>query len=1334
MASKDNNLMTTDEIMKLADLIFSQEYKLFEYLYNSYDIFIDQTLKNFLENQKHIISTTEDSVNIYVNYIIFSKLLIEEPYNENTNERIYPMLARQNNLTYQIRVFANATQYQDVLNIQTQNKTTRQIGETTNKMLISTIPLMVRSKRCTLNVDRNTNKTECKYDPGGYFIIKGSEKVVINQDTRAPNKPIVTYDKIGGVQSLVAKVSSKTYTPSCISQIISIVYENNDDITLNIPILNKVNVVVIFKVLGLIKDKDIINSIVYDKTNTAMMNLVIKCIQNCVNEKGKKINTQEEALDFLLLKTKVPKKITDENPEIKLRQQKQHLMQLLEQNLYPHIQGNKIKKAIYMGYVIRKLLLVKLKYLPLDEKDSYVNKRIDLPGELMFELFKQHFRKTIGECKKHFEAKNKKDDEPISIIQQYKSTIIEQGFKSAFAIGYWLKKQGVAQVLPRLSYPQMISSLRRIDTHIGDPKTNKISIPRYFHTSSQGFLCSLSTPEHAKIGLTKHLAMLASITIIIYEQYVFLREYLIGQCDDILDVPTEYLSNPEYVLAFLNGELIGCTNNHLKIRDHINNMRWKTKELSNKYVSVVYDVDNAELRIYCDSGRLFRPIIRVDDNESKLKRDHVKNISLNHMDNLKGKITTMAEFEDKYNDVIEYIDSELQPYVLLAGKQEDVVAMKHRMDESLKNDIREETNKIANRYDKSFFIKYNYHEIHPSLLLGEIVGNVPYSNHIYGVRMTLHYAQGKQASGIYSTKYKERLDISSILYNPQKPLISTRACKYTNYNTLPTGENVIIAIMSYTGYNQEDGIVFNKDSIERGKFMTDIYKKHEIEGMKSHSSGSMDVFTKPDQTLVIAKNVSYSKLNNEGYCPVGTILEKGDVIFGKVTPITGIENERSSKKFRDTSEVYNSTSSGVVVKNYIDITDETGNTIRRALVSSQRPTCIGDKYCCYDDQTEILTTDGWLFFKDLTIKHKVACMINDTLYYKNPDKVVNYDCNDQLYYIKSGQVELCVTKNHRMYISKNRCINKKYTIELAENILNKRVYFKKNIDKIDCDMNHPNISKCGKYFVLPALKDLPEKYLDLEAFIEFYGIFIAEGFVKRAHEKTQCVVIAAHKQRIKDKLIVLSEKLNLRYTMNKDHKEYEDRNIWNYWDKQLIFYFNPLSVGAVNKKLEDWTWHLSQNLCRIMLNALICGDGHYHKNTVTMKYDTSSKQLSDDVQQLCLHCGYSANRYIREQSIDGTTIKSGIFKGTIIRPTTTAYRLTIVQRQNQPKINKTKLQDKLIDYNGKVYCCTMNKSDGDGIIYVRRNGIPVWSCNSRYGKALYCLKTLKLQKDATSIV
>src|SRR3989344_5346982 len=234
-------LMEDEDISKFVDLIFNDKNQMFKYLYNSYDIFIDQTLKNFLEKQEHIISTRDEDIYIYTNRFEYKNIMIEEPYNEYTSERIYPMDARQNNLTYQIKIYADVIQYQDKINTITQEKTTSKVGEMVEKTLICNMPLMVRSKRCSLNVDKSITKNECRFDPGGYFIIKGNEKVLINQDRRIDNKPIILTKKIGGVQLLVAEISSKTNDPSNISQIITLVMKNNGAITLNILILNERN-------------------------------------------------------------------------------------------------------------------------------------------------------------------------------------------------------------------------------------------------------------------------------------------------------------------------------------------------------------------------------------------------------------------------------------------------------------------------------------------------------------------------------------------------------------------------------------------------------------------------------------------------------------------------------------------------------------------------------------------------------------------------------------------------------------------------------------------------------------------------------------------------------------------------------------------------------------------------------------------------------------------------------------------------------------------------------------------------------------------------------------
>ena len=148
---------------------------------------------------------------------------------------------------------------------------------------------------------------------------------------------------------------------------------------------------------------------------------------------------------------------------------------------------------MYFGYMINKLLKCYLGRIKPDDRDSYLNKRIDLPGDLLMELFKQFYRKMLNECNKFFRKRNNSDTEPLVIINQIKPNIIEQGIKASLLTGAWPRRKGVAQMLQRFTYLQTIAFLRRVDSPGGDASSSKLTTPRNLHPSSASLLCCVST-------------------------------------------------------------------------------------------------------------------------------------------------------------------------------------------------------------------------------------------------------------------------------------------------------------------------------------------------------------------------------------------------------------------------------------------------------------------------------------------------------------------------------------------------------------------------------------------------------------------------------------------------------------------------------------------------------------------------------------------------------------------------------------------------------------------------------------------------------------------------
>jgi DNA-directed RNA polymerase, beta subunit/140 kD subunit len=497
--SNVNNL-TVDDCFNFMELYFDREGILYSHLYNSFNKFLDEDIKNFFENGDHTFYEKIVKDKIYKNKFKYESIMVKPPVLDNDVEPMFPSTARNRNLNYSGKIVAKVTQIQEVIDINTDEKTVKTIGVPEDNVPVAIIPIMVKSQYCNLNLYKNHDKSESEYDPGGYFIIKGSEKVIVSQDKMCENKPLVFIKKDSGNDVYAVQVNSKSYKPHGLTQVISIKMKKDNILTISVPILNEVPVFILIKALGIESDKDIISYIVYDENDYDMIDLLRISLNETKNEKNVRIQTQNDAIEFLTTKMRVVKKYSETDKNIRQQQKRLHLISLLQNGFLPHVDSDLKGKAIYLGLMINRLLRCYLKRIPKDDRDSYVNKRVDLPGNLIEELFKQLYRKMINECNKFFKKRNQHDNDPINIINQIKPNIIEQGLQTALATGSWIRRKGVAQMLPRLTYLQTISFLRRIDAPGGDASTNKLTGPRHLHPSSIRWLCCVTGDTEILMG------------------------------------------------------------------------------------------------------------------------------------------------------------------------------------------------------------------------------------------------------------------------------------------------------------------------------------------------------------------------------------------------------------------------------------------------------------------------------------------------------------------------------------------------------------------------------------------------------------------------------------------------------------------------------------------------------------------------------------------------------------------------------------------------------------------------------------------------------------------
>ena len=602
-------------------------------------------------------------------------------------------------------------------------------------------------------------------------------------------------------------------------------------------------------------------------------------------------------------------------------------------------------------------------------------------------------------------------------------------------------------------------------------------------------------------------------------------------------------------------------------------------------------------------------------------------------------------------------------------------------------------------------------------------------------------AMGKQALGVYMSNFNKRIDtMGNILNYPQKPLVFTKLSKYTHINDLPSGTNAIVAIMTHTGFNQEDSVMINKSALDRGLFVSTYYKAFRDQCTKNHSTGEEEIFTNP-KNATSHKPYSYAKLDDNGFIPKDSYVDGEDILVGKVMP----KKNNGVIAYQDNSMCMKANDDGYVDLNYTGINSE-GYKFCKIRVRKNRKPEIGDKLACYSPDHEYLTTDGWVPVAELTLNHRVATMVDGELIYQHPIKLHEYDHKGKMYSLKSNHANLLITPNHRMLI-RGKHEGALWNVKKAEDIYNTRYKMKKNVDKWNPDINDENFltnlvvtDGVVTHFRLDACVTKngelhPELIMDIDSWLTFYGIYLAEGSVSKTYYKGVCdgvyrVTIAANKPRVQEALDKASKKSGIKISKNLDNGE---RVKWELNCSQMAELIG-LGHTAITKYMQEWVWWLNRDQCQKLVHAMCLGDGGMMENG-TWRYYTSSTQLADDFQRLCLHAGYSCNKKLktpkgtRNISLENLNKQRKEAKGQtnveIVESYTNAdyWVLTIITSQNEPVINKNivaekhpkfnenEYHDNWEDYDGKVYCCSVEQ--GKGIVYVRREGMPVWSGQSR---------------------
>jgi DNA-directed RNA polymerase II subunit RPB2 len=820
----------------------------------------------------------------------FGQVYIEKAsfIDETTHKvkNIYPSEARYRDITYDSPVFVDINEefweLDDSCGIY---KKTNELNH--KKIFLMKVPTMVRSSMCNLyglTMDECVEKGECFNDPGGYFIINGKERALVCQERLNYNQ-VYVFDANDEKIPYVSEIRSMSEETGHSVLIQAKMNREHKNVVFSLPYMSKeVLAGSVFKALGFNSD-DIVKFI--NPSTKEEMIIVQRIIRESI------LYTNKEKAIKYISSASLNKVEDDEERRIIYTQQ------VIENEMFPHMGiSSSLEKALLLGDMLNKLIRVCLKNRLEDDRDNVSLKRIEGPGVLIADLFRMLLKRYCDNIKKYLE----KRQDIITAMSRINN--ITSSLKHVFSTGNWAVQKnsyvrtGVSQIMSRLTYPATISHLRRVIIPIGkEGKNVKI---RQIHPTQAFFVDIIESPEGKSIGIVKNLALSSNITtgcnsILVKELVESCKNF--NKCDSFFNEKVD-----KWYKIYVNGALLGLTEKPYDLYEELSDMR-KNCMLSNQ-VSFYCEDSDKEIRILCDHGRFTRPLLCVKNNSILLKKEMIK---------------TMTWSDLVENDIIRYIDS-------------------NEVESSVISMYPDDLKKYSDQ-------KYDYCEIHPSLMLGVCSSVIPYPEHNQNPRLVYQSSMVKQALGVYSLAFKERFDtVTHVMHYPQKPLVSTKYDKMLKYDEMLTGCNPIVAILTYGGWNQEDSVMMNKSSVDRGMFVHTCYKTLQCEENKK-SNCSFEKIEIPSGKCQ-NKTMNYSKLGLNGIVPKGTPVYKGDVLIGKV--LTKVQKDEEEDK-TECSVVIGNGEEGIVDDIWEGFNDE-GNKMVKVRIRQLRIPEVGDKVASRSSQ------------------------------------------------------------------------------------------------------------------------------------------------------------------------------------------------------------------------------------------------------------------------------------------------------------------------------------------------------------------------------------------------
>jgi DNA-directed RNA polymerase subunit B len=816
---------------------------------------------------------------------------------DGSHRALTPMEARLRNLTYNADVFL---EFIPVIDGVEREPEVVKIGK---------LPIMAHSDYCNINratLDEVEGRTmtqsefedklielqEDRLDPGGYFISNGTERVLITLEDLAPNRVLVEKASRYGNDVEIAKVFSQH---EGYRALVVVERKKDGDLMVSVPSASgQIPLVVLLRALGMESDEEIVHAIM---SADPMEPLILGNIESAAEEYG--VATKEDAIAYL------GKRLAGgQAKEYRVKR----VEALMDRNLLPHLgqePEDRITKAIFLARMGQSVFELYLGLRETDDKDHYANKRLKLAGDLMEDLFRVAFMALCKDLKYQLERAHARNRD-VKIQTAVRADVLTQRLLHSLATGNWVSgRAGVSQLLDRTSNLASLSHMRRVTSPL--TRSQPHFEARDLHSTQWGRLCPNETPEGPNCGLVKNLSLCVEISEGFPEREVerVLRDFNLKPVQR--DAPG--------ATVYLNGDLVGLHDDAADLRMRLLERR-RAGLLSNE-VNIYHDADGNALFLNSDAGRVRRPLLVSEKGKLRYTKEHAKDL-------VEGRI----KWSDLINEgLIEYIDAEEEENLYIAVKDDEI-------------------NK-----------RHTHCEIDPMIILGIGSSLVPYPEHNSSPRITMGAGMGKQSLGFGDANYRLRPDTRGhLLHYPQSPLTQNHPANYINFNERPAGQNFVVAVMSFHGYNMEDAIVMSKASIERGLGRSSFFRTYSTEERR-YPGGQEDRFELPDpESRGVRPEEMYAHIEDDGLISPERPVKGGDVVVGKTSPPRFLEEPTdflTPQKRRETSVTVRHGERGSV--DTVMLTESVnGSRMVKIKVRDQRIPELGDKFASKHGQKGVL--------------------------------------------------------------------------------------------------------------------------------------------------------------------------------------------------------------------------------------------------------------------------------------------------------------------------------------------------------------------------------------------